>query len=161
MRLIRLSLFLFSLPFFAALPARAGQKPPQIMLRIHVQTAGEGLSPQQAMSIAVPPNGEIIQIRTIPEVSEHDLVDVKTDSSGSVFLILNHRGKVNLDAATGENQGKILVVLLNGYVIYAPTIDEQISNGVFVIPHPLPPEVIKVLQDVAKQNVKDAPPKLD
>jgi preprotein translocase subunit SecD len=159
MRPIFQSLLLLSLTLFAFLPAHAGHKPPQIFLRIHVQTAGEGLPTSQAVSIAVPPNGEIIQIRAIPEVSEHDLVDVKTDARGSVFLFLNHRGKVNLDAATGENQGKILVVMLNGYVIYAPTIDEQITNGVFVIPHPLAPQVIQLLQETAKKNVADAPPK--
>ena len=32
-----------------------------------------------------------------------------------------------------------MVVMLNGYVIYSPIIDEQISNGILVIPHPMPP----------------------
>ncbi len=159
MRPICQSFLLLCLIVVSFLPAHAGHKPPKIFIRIHIQTAGEGLPTTQAVSVPIPPNGEIIQIRAIPEVSEQDLVDVKADASGSVFLFLNHRGKVNLDASTGQNEGKILVVLLNGVVIYAPVIDQQISNGVFVIPHPLPPEVIQQLQEVAKQNVKDAPPK--
>jgi len=155
MRLFRqLPLFLL---LFSLLPVHAGHKPPQVLLRIAVQTTGEGLGPGQAATIALPPNGEIIQIRAIPEVTEKDLVDVKTDSAGTVFLFLNHRGKVNLDAATGQNQGRMLVVTIDGYVIYAPVIDQQISNGVFAIPHPLPPELIKLLQDIAQKNVRESP----
>jgi len=150
-------LFVF-LSLLTFLPAHAGHKPPQVMLRIHVQTAGEGLSPMQAMPIAIPPNNEVIQIRALPEVTEKDLVDVKMDAAGTVFLFLNHVGKVNLDAVTGQDQGRILVVVLDGIVIYAPVIDQQITNGVFAIPHPLPPQMIQLLQAVARQNVKDAPP---
>jgi len=148
----------FCLLLLTFLPAHAGHKPPQVSLRINIQTAGEGLSSSQATNIGIPPNGEIIQIRALPEVTEKDLIDVKTDSAGTVFLFLNHRGKVNLDASTGQNQGRILVVMIDGYVIYAPVIDQQITNGVFAIPHPLPAEVIKLLQDTAARNVKEAPP---
>ena len=104
MRLICRSFLLLALTTLNLLPAHAGSKPPQLMLRVYIQTAGEGLASTQAQSIAIPPNGEIIQIRALPEVSEKDLVDVKTDASGGTELILNHRGRVNLDASTGENQ---------------------------------------------------------
>lgn len=158
MLLFRWLPILLSFAIFSALPAHAGHKPPQIVLRIHIQTSGEGLAQSQATVITLPPNGEAIQIRAMPEVTEQDIVDVQTDSSGAVHLFLNHRGKINLDAATGQNQGRILVVLLNGVVIYAPVIDEQISSGEFVIPRPLPPEAIALLKETAKQNVRDAPP---
>ncbi len=160
MRQIRQLLLLLPLTLFAFLPAHAGHKPPQLLLRIYVQTSGDGLPATQVTTITVPPNGEQILIRTIPEVSEHDLADVRVDAAGSTYLILTHRGKVNLDAVTGQNQGRLLVVMLNGYVIYAPVIDEQLSSGVFIIPHPLPPEVIKALQDIAKDNIKNGQPQL-
>jgi hypothetical protein len=157
---IRQSLVFLLIAIIAALPAHAGSKPPQIFLHANVQTSGEGLGPTQATNIPLPPNGEMIQIRFLPDFTERNIIDVKTDEKGSVYLYLDHQGKVNLDAVTGENQGRILVITINGYVVYAPVIDEQISNGIFVIPHPLPPEVIQLLQQTAKRNVKDGPPQL-
>lgn len=137
-------------------PARAGHSAPKIFFRINVQTAGEGLSPQQATQVAIPPNGEMIQVRTLPEVTEQDLIGVTVDPSGPVHLQFNHRGKVNLDAVTGENQGRILVVSINGYVVYAPVIDQQITTGELVLPHPLSPEILQLLQQTAKENVRKA-----
>ncbi len=137
-------------------PAQAGHKPPGILMRIYVQTAGEGLPETEAHTIQVPPNNETIQIRALPEVTEAELIDVHTDPSGNVYFEFNHEGRVNLDAFTGENQGKIMVVMLNGYIIYAPTIDVQLSNGELMIPHPLDPQVIQILQDMAKRNVEKA-----
>jgi hypothetical protein len=159
MRLIRWSLFPLPLILLGFLPVHAGSKPPpRITLRVYIQTAGEGLPTTQAISMPLPPNGEIIQVRAFPEISEHDLIDVKTDPNGNVYFILNHRGKTNLDATTGEDQGRIMVVMLNGYVIYAPIIDQQITNGVLEIPHALPAEVVTALRQIAQDNVKNAPP---
>jgi hypothetical protein len=158
MRLIRWSLLLLSLTLVNFLPAKAGSKPPQVIFRVFVQTAGEGLPTTQAINIPLPPTGEIIQVRALPEITEHDIFDVKPDVNGGVILTLDHRGRVNLSATTGEDQGKIMVVMLNGVVIYAPVIDAQITNGVLEIPHPIDPSFIKTMQEMAKQNVRDAPP---
>jgi len=144
--------FLF-LPF---LPAQAGHSPPKVTLRVHVQTTGEGQSPLEVTTISIPPNGEQIQVRTLPEVNEHDLVDAQQDASGTVHLLFNHVGQVNLSAVTAQNQGRILVVLIDGYVVYAPTIDEQITNGELDLPRPIPPQVLQLLQEVARQNVRQA-----
>jgi len=158
MRLTRWCFLLLSLTLIAFLPAHAGKKPPQIIFRVFVQTAGVGLPTTQAINVPLPPTGEIIQVRALPEITEHNIFDVKTDATGNVFLTLDHPGRVNLSATTGEDQGRIMVVMLNGVVIYAPVIDEQITNGILEIPHQLDPAVIKIMQDMAKQNVKDAPP---
>jgi preprotein translocase subunit SecD len=137
-------------------PARAGHSPPKIFLRVHVQTTGDGQSALEATTISLPPNGEKIQIRTLPEVTEQDLVDVQQDPSGGLRLLFDHVGQVALSAVTAQNQGRILVVLIDGYVIYAPTIDEQITSGELDIPHPFSPEVVQLLQQVAQKNVKKA-----
>jgi preprotein translocase subunit SecD len=134
-------------------PARAGHSPPPILLRIYVQTNGEGLAATQAHEITIPPDNETIQIRALPEVTEGNLNAVETDAAGHVHFHFDHEGQVNLDAVTAQNQGRILVVFINGYIIYAPTIDEEISDGELVIPHPLPAEVVQILQDTAKRNV--------
>ena len=142
--------------FLTILPAQAGHNPPKIILRVHVQTAGEGMPAQLATTIALPPNGETIQIRSLPEVSEIDLIDVKQAPDGTVRLFFNHRGQVNLSAATAENQGRILVVMIDGYVTYAPIIDQQITNGELDIPHPLSSQIVQLLQEAAKRNVRAA-----
>ena len=140
---------------FLFLPARAGHSPPKIFMRVYVQT-NEGLPASEAQPLALPPDNEMIQVRTLPEVTEGDLIGVDTDASGAVHFHFNHRGQVNLDAVTAQNQGRILVVMIDAVIIYAPIIDEQISNGELVIPHPLNPTVLKLLQEVAQKNVEES-----
>jgi preprotein translocase subunit SecD len=142
--------------FLTYLPAQAGHSAPKVVLRVHVQTTGEGQSPLEVTTIALPPNGEQIQIRTLPEVSEHELVDARQDASGVVHLLFNHVGQVSLSAVTAQNQGRILVVLIDGYVVYAPVIDQQITNGELDLPRPISPQVLQLLQEVARKNVRQA-----
>jgi hypothetical protein len=110
------------------LPVHAGHSPPKVVLRVHVQTTGAGQSPLAATTITIPPNGEQIQVRTMPEMTEGELVGVSQDAGGTVHLQFNHEGQVSLSAVTAQNEGRILVVLIDGYVIYAPLIDEQITT---------------------------------
>jgi len=151
---MRWILLLAGLLSLALLPARAGHKPPQIIMRIYVQTAGEGLPETEAHEVSVPPNGENIQIRALPEVTEQELINVQTDAVGNAHFQFDEEGQVALDTVTGQNQGRILVVMINGYIVYAPIIDEQISNGELIVPHPLKPEVIQMLEETAQRNVK-------
>ena len=150
----------FCLPTFfllsTLLPAQAGHSAPKILLNINVQTSGEGLPLNQAHSIAVPPNGETILIRTLPEITQRDLVDVQVDASDAVHFRFNHDGQVALNAVTAQNQGRILVLMLNGYILYAPVIDEQISDGELIMPHHLDPKVIQLLQETAQKNLQQA-----
>jgi hypothetical protein len=151
-RIVRLTGLLLLL----ALPAHASHSPPKILFRVFVQTAGEGLPANEAREVVVPPNNETIMVRAMPELTEQNLVDVRADASGSVHFLLDHAGQVDLDAVTGQDQGRILVVSLNGYVIYAPIIDEQITNGELIVPHPLDPRILELLQQIAQQNVRQA-----
>jgi hypothetical protein len=138
------------------LPAWAGHSAPKVMLRINVQTTGEGLSAMQAIPIRIPPTGETIQIHTLPEVTERDLIDAQPNGSGGIRLFFNHDGQASLSAATAQNQGRILVVLINGVVVYAPMIDQQITTGQLDLPHPMNPQVLTALQEIARGNVKQA-----
>lgn len=147
---------LAGLPLLFFTPAHAGHSPPKIVLQIFVQTSGEGLSATQATSIAIPPNGEVIQIRALPEITERNLADVRADVSGAIHLQFDHIGQVVLSAFTAQNQNRIMVIMLNGYIIYAPIIDEQITSGELIIPHPIKPEALQLLQETAKKNVQKA-----
>jgi hypothetical protein len=153
---MRSTCLLLGVLMFTFLPARAGHSPPKVVLRVHVQTTGDGLSPMEATTISLPPNGEQIQVRTLPEVTEQQLIGVEQDASGNLRLQFNHVGQVNLNAVTSQNQGRILVVLINGYVVYAPIIDQQINNGELDIPHSINSKVFQLLQEVAKKNVRQA-----
>jgi hypothetical protein len=147
--------FLIGLLLLALLPVWAGHSPPKVTLRIHVQTTGEGQSPLEVTQLRVPPAGDVILVRAIPEVSEIQLIGVQQDASG-LHLQFNHTGQVDLDAATAQNQGRILVVLIDGNVIYAPIIDTQITNGELDIPHQIPPQILQLLQEVAQKNVRQS-----
>ena len=150
---MRRTLFLLGLLLLTFLPAQAGKTPPKVILRIHVQTTGEGQSPMETSHVRIPPNGEDILVRAIPEVSEIQLIDAQQDTDG-LHLRFNHTGTVDLNAATAQNQGRILVVLLDGVVIYAPTIDTQITTGELDIPHQIPANILALLQQVAAQNLR-------
>jgi preprotein translocase subunit SecD len=110
----------------------------------------------EVTTLSLPPNGERILVRTLPELTEHELADVRLDASGAVHLRFNHVGQVNLNAVTAQNQGRILVVLIDGRVVYAPIIDEQITNGELDLPHPIPDQILQLLQEVARENVRQA-----
>jgi preprotein translocase subunit SecD len=152
---MRLTFTLMGLLLLTLLPARAGHSPPKVTLRIHVQTAGEGQSTLEVAQIRVPPAGDTILIRAIPEVSEIQLVGAEQDAVG-LHLQFNHTGTVDLNAATAQNQGRLLVVIIDGNVVYAPTIDTQINDGQLTIPHQIPNEVVQLLQQVAAQNIRKA-----
>jgi hypothetical protein len=146
---------LMGLLLLTLLPAKAGHTPPKVTLRVHIQTPGEGQSPMEVTTITIPPSGEQIQVRTLPEASETQLVGVQQDASG-LRLQFNHEGQVNLSAVTAQNQGRILVVVIDGQVVYAPVIDVQITNGELDVPRQLPAEIIRLLQEVAAKNVRQA-----
>jgi preprotein translocase subunit SecD len=154
--LMRWTCLLISLLLFTLLPARAGHSAPKIFLRIHVQTTGEGQSQLETAEIMLPPNNEKILIRALPEITEQELVNVQADAAGAVHLQFNHQGQVALSTVTAENQGRILVVIINGYVVFAPVIDEQITNGELILPHQVNPQMVQLLQDVAQHNVREA-----
>jgi hypothetical protein len=145
----------FALALLAVLPAHAGKTPPKLLLRIHVQTTGDGMSVNQAQTVYLPPNNEPILIRALPEVTEQNLIGVLPEPGGTL-LTFDHPGEVNLSAVTAEDQGRILVVFLNGFIIYAPIIDEQITNGQLLLPHPLAPQIVALLEDIAQRNVRNA-----
>jgi hypothetical protein len=154
--IMRWTCLLIGFLFLGFQPAQAGHSPPKVVLRIHIQSTGEGQSPLEVTTITIPPNGEKIQVRTLPEVTEGELISVQQDLSGGVRLQFNHVGQVNLSAVTAQNQGRILVVLIDGYVVYAPTIDEQITTGELDIPHPINSHVVQLLQEVVRKNLKEA-----
>ena len=145
-----LGLLLLFLGLFAG-----GHKPPALIFRINVQTSGTGLGPTQALPLTLPKTQEMILVRAIPEVTEKNLRHVEVRNDGTLVLTFDHQGRVNLDVVTTSNQGRYLVVTIDGILVYSPLIDEEISSGTLVIPHPLPLPVVEALKQVADENSRD------
>jgi len=140
-----------------AAPCLAGSKPPQIFLRVYTQTDSQG-SPNSMIPVQLTQPDEQIFVSSIPEATEKDLigVDASPGGNGTVGAILHfsaHAG-MNLDAATSQGDGKILVVVLNGRVVYSPMIDMGLKTEL-LIPRGILPQEFSLLQAVAKQNLHD------
>ncbi len=134
------------------LACAGGHKPPPVTLTITIETSGQGMAPQQAIPVTLPASGQTIFVRAIPEITEKNLIKVELRPDGTPLLTFDHQGRINLDVSTGVNQGRFLVVLIDGVVVYAPIIDLQIKTGQLLIPHPLPLPIMDALQKVAIYN---------
>ena len=91
---------------------------------------------------------ETIAIRNIPELSEKDIRQVRTLVDGTVVVEFDDFGKTKLEVATNTGRGLILVVIVNGRVVYAPTIDANLTRGALALPRgSIFPEEIEALND--------------
>ena len=77
---------------------------------------------------------ETIAIRNLPEVSEKDIRSVRALADGTVVVEFDDFGKTKLEVATNTGRGLILVVIVNGRVVYAPMIDTNLTRGALALP---------------------------
>jgi hypothetical protein len=77
---------------------------------------------------------ETISIQTIPEVSEKEVRKVSTRVDGSILVEFTDFGQTKLEVGTSTGRGLILVVIVNGRVVYAPRIDTVLTNGCLLLP---------------------------
>ena len=91
---------------------------------------------------------ETIAIRNLPEVSEKDIRSVRALADGTVVVEFDDFGKTKLEVATNTGRGLILVVIVNGRVVYAPNIDINLASGRLALPAgSVLPEEIQALND--------------
>ena len=110
----------------------AAEKPP-VLLRVHLQ-APEGAKGMVTVPVTLLNPPETIAIRNLPEVSEKDIRSVRALADGTVVVEFNDFGKTKLEVATNTGRGLILVVIVNGRVVYAPSIDINLTNGRLALP---------------------------
>ena len=129
----------------------AAEKPP-VLLRVHLQ-APEGAKGMVTVPVTLLNPPETIAIRSIPEVSEKDVKNVRSMADGTVVVEFDDFGKTKLEVATNTGRGLILVVIVNGRVVYAPTIDTNLTRGALALPAGaiLPPE-IEALNDARNKE---------
>lgn len=96
---------------------------------------------------------ETIAIRNIPEVSEKEIRRVKTLADGTIVVELDEFGKTKLEIATNTGRGLILVVIVNGRVVYAPVIDTSLIQGTLALPAgSILPEEIQALNEARNKE---------
>lgn len=110
----------------------AAEKPP-VLLRVHLQ-APEGVKGMVTVPITLLNPPETIAIRNLPEVTEKDIQKVRTLVDGSVVVDFDDFGKTKLEVATNTGRGLILVVIVNGRVVYAPVVDSSLTSGSLALP---------------------------
>ena len=136
----------------------AAEKPP-VLLRVHLQ-APEGAKGMVTVPVTLLNPPETVAIRNIPEVSEKEIREVKVMVDGTVVVEFDEFGKTKLEVATNTGRGLILVVIVNGRVVYAPTIDTNLTRGTLALPAgSIFPEEIQALNDARNkeraQKLKD------
>jgi len=148
------------LPFLVGLVLWMGaaEKPP-FLLRIHLQ-ATEGAKGSTSALITLYQPDETIAIQSLPEVTEKEILKVSTRVDGTVLVKFNDFGRTKLEVGTSTGRGNILIVLVNGRVVYAPRIDTVITNGSILLPpgSVTPEEIAQVNSQVEKvqgQKLKD------
>jgi len=77
---------------------------------------------------------ETIAIQSLPEVSEKEIRKISTRVDGTILVDFNDFGRTKLEAGTSTGRGFILVVVVNGRVVYAPRVDTVITNGSILLP---------------------------
>jgi len=110
----------------------AAEKPP-VLLRVHLQ-APEGAKGMVTVPVTLLNPPETIAIRNIPEVSEKDIQTVRSLADGTIVVQFDDFGKTKLEVATNTGRGLILVVIVNGRVVYAPMIDTSLTAGALALP---------------------------
>jgi hypothetical protein len=142
----------------------AAQKPP-VLFRVHLQ-APEGAKGQVSVPVTLFQPNETIAIQNLPEVTEKEIRKISTRVDGTILVEFTDFGRTKLEVGTSTGRGLILVVLVNGRVVYAPRIDTVITNGAILLPagSVTPEEIDQVNGDIVKakeqrlKDVKDVPP---
>jgi len=138
--------------------ALAGGEKPQLVLRVYTQNEDPAA---RSMPLVLTDPEQTIHINADPEVSEHDLIGVEpylgpNGETGAILRFSHHAGMV-LNAASLEKMGKILVVSLNGRIVYSPVIDTAL-NETLVLPRGVNAQDMALLQAMIKENLKRGGP---
>ena len=139
----------------------AGSSRPKISFRVHVQTSGNDFSNKQAFPVQLMRPMETVTLNAIPELTEADIVHIDSWPSDdqnqglAVKLQFNPHGVNALSNMTIQDEGRVMVVFINGRVVYAPLIDTVLNNGQLTIPRGVLPDEVKAIELLATKNNKN------
>ena len=122
------------LPLLAGLFVLLGATPkPPLLFRVHLQ-APEGSKGQVSVPVTLFNPSQTISIQSLPEVSEKEIRKVSTRVDGTILVEFTDFGQTKLEVGTSTGRGLIMVVIINGRVVYAPRIDTVLVNGCLLLP---------------------------
>lgn len=124
----------------------AGGSKPSITFRLHVQVVEKIGDGSQVIPLALTQPVQTITVARTPHLAETHLLSATPTPDGGMMIQTSSTGARLLEEATVSNPGKIMVILLNGQVVYAPIIDIPLRSGRLLIPGPIPPELVAGLQ---------------
>ena len=130
----------------------AAEKPP-VLLRVHLQ-APEGAKGMVTVPMTLLNPPATIAIRNIPEVSEKEIRKIQSLPDGTVVVEFDDFGKTKLAVATNTGRGLILVVIVNGRVVYAPRVDTILNQGCLLLPPGslTPEEILRANEEIGKNR---------
>jgi len=142
-------LFRLLLPLFALLLVAAAKKPPEVVVRFHLQA-----NPQDGSSFIMPlpvsNSAGPAYIKKVPEISElHiDAIFPFTADDGTLgcALKLNPSGRLALDALSVEERGRVLVCFVGTRLVTAILIDKRVQDGILTIPAGLSQAEVALLE---------------
>lgn len=132
----------------------AGSDRPPIMVRFHLQ-ASQTESKENVIPVTLANPPQVIYMRKRPEITEADIQSAKMLPGGHVLFVFVPTVKEQLEAFTRANPGAILIVMVNGRVVYAPVIDVALTEGHFIIPENVSAEEVTEIDAFAKKMHKD------
>jgi hypothetical protein len=128
------ALLLFSLVLLVqAGPVQAGGSKPVSYMRFHLQLP-PNVPPEGGVPVALTDPEQLISVNKLPEATDKDFAAINKLPDGRLVITWTTSGQVKMETSTSGNLGKILVVICNGRVIYAPMIDVPLRGTQFVLP---------------------------
>lgn len=148
-----------SLVFLAAILLMAGGKKPTFTFRIHAEvknpTPGSKVLPVQLYQPS-----EQIYIGKYSDLNENQIQGFQKTANGGVIFYLTSVGKSALEALTSNNIGSTLVVICDGRVVHAPSIDMVIRDGRLYIPPGITDEELQMLTRFLKRKKRENPERI-
>ena len=127
---------------FLAVAGAGGSKPP-IVLRFHLQTMSQTGTNWTQVEVPDPP--QMILVEKYSFLSEKYVTQATALPDGNTLIQFDSIGSNVLDTTTSSAPGKILVVICNSRVVYAPVIDQPLRQGRIIVPG-ITPEELKALK---------------
>lgn len=137
-----------------ALVWMGGSDRPPVMVRFYLQ-ASQSESPENVVPVTLANPPQVIYMRKHPEITEKDIASARMLPGGHVLLTFVPTVKAQLEALTRGNVGAILVVLVDGRVVYAPVIDVALTEGKFIIPENVSDQEVAAIDRFAKKLHRD------
>ncbi len=142
----------------AIAPLSGQNAPVDFQLRLAESTAGDGLT-----EALVGKTDQKVYLHSQPVITRQDIQEarlLKDETSGyEIELTFTAKGAERLSEATSKNRNKVLAVLINGRVVFAPRIFATISNSARILGSFTAEEASDIVRGCAPRPNERKPPR--